>query len=319
MNEKSLQIDFYGKRKLFFAISIALIAIGILCSIIMGPKLDIQFVGGAMIRYSVEGGEVSPETVQDIVKDQLGKDCSVTVSEGIHSNAKSVTISFAGNQSLTPEEQSQVATVLTETYDQLSFELLESNSVDATMGARFFQKCLVCFGITAVLMLAYITLRFRKIGGFSAGVTAIIALLHDVVIAFCVFVIFGLSVNDIFIGVVLTILGYSLNSTIVIYDRVRENRRKLGPKASYVEVMNLSLNQTLGRTLLTSATTFLAILVVLVVAMAFQISSVVSFALPMMAGVLAGCFSSQCIAPNIFTWWQLRKRAGQEDAAENKG
>lgn len=319
MNEKSLRIDFYGKRKLFFAISIALIAVGILCSIIMGPKLDIQFVGGAMIRYSVEGGEVSPETVQNIIKEQLGKDCSVAVSEGINSSTKSVTISFAGNQSLTPDEQGQVATVLTETYDKLTFELLESNSVDATMGARFFQKCLVCFAITALLMLAYIALRFRKIGGFSAGVTAIVALLHDVLIAFCVFVIFGLPVNDIFIGVVLTILGYSLNSTIVIYDRVRENKRKLGPKASYVEVMNLSLNQTLGRTILTSITTFLAILVVLVVAIAFQISSVISFALPMMAGVVAGCFSSQCIAPNIFTWWQMRKQAGLESETENNG
>ena len=193
-------------------------------------------------------------------------------------------------------------------YDELTFNLLESNSVDATMGARFFQKCLVCFAITAIFLLVYIALRFGKIGGFSAGLTAIVALLHDVLISFCVFVVFGMPINDIFIAGVLTILGYSLNSTIVIYDRVRENKRKMGPRVNFTDVMNLSLNQTLGRTLLTSLTTFLALLVVLIVAAAFGISTVVSFALPMMAGVVAGCFSSQCIAPNLFAMWQIRKR-----------
>lgn len=165
------------------------------------------------------------------------------------------------------------------------------------MGARFFQKCLVCFAITAVFLLVYIALRFRKIGGLAAGITAVIALMHDVLIAFCVFVVCGLDIDDIFIAVILTILGYSLNATIVVYDRVRENRRKMGPRVSYDEVMNLSMNQTLGRTVLTSLCTFLSLVVVLIVAMIYNIDTVVSFALPMMAGVAAGCFSSQFIAP----------------------
>ncbi len=133
------------------------------------------------------------------------------------------------------------------------------------------------------------------------------ALLHDIIIAFCIFVIFGMAINDIFIAVVLTLLGYSLNSTIVIYDRVRENKRKLGPRAEFVGTMDLSLNQTLGRTVLTSLTTFLALVVVLAVAGVFSISTVVSFSLPMMVGVVAGCFSSQFIAPNLFAAWQVRK------------
>ncbi len=183
---------------------------------------------------------------------------------------------------------------------------------------KFFQKCLVCFAITAVFLLLYIALRFKKIGGLSAGVTAIVALLHDILISFCVFVIFGMSINDIFIAVVLTILGYSLNSTIVIYDRVRENKRKMGPRTGTVDIMNLSLNQTLGRTLLTSVTTFLALLVVGIVAGLYGISTVVSFAVPMMAGVVAGCFSSQCIAPNIFAMWQVRKRERMDTAKGRK-
>lgn len=306
--QKPRSFQFYENKEVYYAISVAVILVGIIASIIVVPKLDIQFAGGAMIRYSVEGGEITADEVQKTLKDELGKDCSVAVNEGINSGSKSVTVSFAGNQSMTPEEQKEVASTLTSAYDELTFNLLESNSVDATMGARFFQKCLVCFAITAIFLLVYIALRFGKIGGFSAGLTAIVALLHDVLISFCVFVVFGMPINDIFIAVVLTILGYSLNSTIVIYDRVRENKRKMGPRVNFTDVMNLSLNQTLGRTLLTSLTTFLALLVVLIVAAAFGISTVVSFALPMMAGVVAGCFSSQCIAPNLFAMWQIRKR-----------
>ena len=228
-----------------------------------------------------------------------------------------VTVSFSGNQAMTPEEQAAVTSALQSAYPDLGFELLSSSSVEASMGARFFQKCLVCFAITAVFLLVYIALRFRKIGGLAAGITAVIALMHDVLIAFCVFVVCGLDIDDIFIAVILTILGYSLNATIVVYDRVRENRRKMGPRVSYDEVMNLSMNQTLGRTVLTSLCTFLSLVVVLIVAMIYNIDTVVSFALPMMAGVAAGCFSSQFIAPNLFCMWQIHKRK-QMDAAKQK-
>ena len=108
-------------------------------------------------------------------------------------------------------------------------------------------------------------------------------------------------------GVQTCALPISLNSTIVIYDRVRENKRKNGPRAEFLDTMNQSLSQTLGRTLLTSLTTFLALVVVLAVAGVFSISTVVSFSLPMMVGVVAGCFSSQFIAPNLFAMWQVRK------------
>ncbi len=300
------RINFVANRKTYYMVSAVIIVVGLIASVIVGPKLDIQFAGGAMIRYSVEGTNFTAEEIQSTLSSELGLDCSASINRDMATDKENVTISFAGNKSITPEEQTQVATTLSDAFDQATFTLLESNSVDATMGAKFFQKCLVCFAITAVLLLVYIALRFQKIGGLSAGVTAIVALLHDVVIAFCVFVIFGMPINDIFIAVVLTLLGYSLNSTIVIYDRVRENKRKLGPRSAFNDTMNLSLNQTLGRTLLTSLTTFLALVVVLAVAGVYSINTVVSFSLPMMVGVAAGCFSSQFIAPNLFAAWQLK-------------
>lgn len=308
---KSGKIDFLGHRKTYYMVSGAVIVVGLIASVIMGPKLDIQFAGGAMIRYAVDGSAVSASDIENTLSSQLGMDSSVSLNQDMSTGKDQVTISFAGNKSISPDEQAKVAETLSAAFEEADFVLLESNSVDATMGAKFFQKCMVCFVLTAILLLVYIALRFQKIGGLSAGLTAIVALLHDVIIAFCVFVVFGMPINDIFIAVVLTLLGYSLNSTIVIYDRVRENKRKAGPRADIAENMNLSMNQTLGRTLLTSLTTFLALVVVLAVAALFSINTVVSFSLPMMVGVAAGCFSSQFIAPNLFGMWQIHEKAKQ--------
>ncbi|MFR5134906.1 MAG: protein translocase subunit SecF [Acutalibacter sp.] len=317
MNEKTYRFHFYQNKKIYFGISIVLLVVGILASVIIGPHLDIQFAGGSMILYSVEGGQADASGVEAAVSESTGRNCEVAISQDITTGGEQVTVSFSGNQAMTPEEQATVTSALQSAYPDLGFELLSSSSVEASMGARFFQKCLVCFAITAVFLLVYIALRFRKIGGLAAGITAVIALMHDVLIAFCVFVVCGLDIDDIFIAVILTILGYSLNATIVVYDRVRENRRKMGPRVSYDEVMNLSMNQTLGRTVLTSLCTFLSLVVVLIVAMIYNIDTVVSFALPMMAGVAAGCFSSQFIAPNLFCMWQIHKRK-QMDAAKQK-
>ncbi len=263
MNEKTYRFHFYQNRKIYFGISIVLLVVGILASVIIGPHLDIQFAGGSMILYSVEGGQADASGVEAAVTESTGRNCEVTISQDITTGGEQVTVSFSGNQAMTPEEQAAVTSALQSAYPDLGFELLSSSSVEASMGARFFQKCLVCFAITAVFLLVYIALRFRKIGGLAAGITAVIALMHDVLIAFCVFVVCGLDIDDIFIAVILTILGYSLNATIVVYDRVRENRRKMGPRVSYDEVMNLSMNQTLGRTVLTSLCTFLSLVVVL--------------------------------------------------------
>ena len=198
MNEKTYRFHFYQNRKIYFAISIVVLVVGILASIIIGPKLDIQFAGGSMILYSVEGGQADAAGIETAIVDSIGRDCEVTISQDITTGGEQVNVSFAGNQAMTPEEQTQVTEALQSAYPDLGFELLSSSSVEASMGARFFQKCLVCFAITAVFLLVYIALRFRKIGGLAAGVTAVIALMHDVLIAFCVFVIFGLDVDDVF-------------------------------------------------------------------------------------------------------------------------
>lgn len=309
---KKFNIDFYKNKKIYFALSIAVLMIGLICTIVIGPKLDLQFAGGAMIRYAVDG-EVDSNEIASLVEEATGRTVSVTTNESLDGDGYQMTVSFAGNDSVSLEEQQQIAQELSDAYADRTFSVVESSSVDPTMGARFFQKCIVCMAITFVILLVYIALRFRKIGGLSAGVTAIIALLHDVLIVFFAFVIFGFSINDVFIAVVLTILGYSLNDTIVIYDRIRENRR-LEPTKSVTAlpgIVNKSLNQTMTRSILTSLTTFMALLVIFIVAVIFGLTTVETFALPMMVGVVVGCYSSICIAAPLYTVWTVH-RAGKK-------
>lgn len=309
---KKFNIDFYKNKKIYFALSIAVLVIGLICTIVIGPKLDLQFAGGAMIRYAVDG-EVDSNEIASLVEEATGRTVSVTTNESLDGDGYQMTVSFAGNDSVSLEEQQQIAQELSDAYADRTFSVVESSSVDPTMGARFFQKCIVCMAITFVILLVYIALRFRKIGGLSAGVTAIIALLHDVLIVFFAFVIFDFSINDVFIAVILTILGYSLNDTIVIYDRIRENRR-LEPTKSVTAlpgIVNKSLNQTMTRSILTSLTTFMALLVIFIVAVIFGLTTVETFALPMMVGVVVGCYSSICIAAPLYTMWTVH-RAGRK-------
>lgn len=305
---KKFNIDFCKNKKIYFAISIAVIVVGLIYSFVIGAKLDIQFAGGAMIKYSVDG-EVDSNEIDSLVEEVTGRTVSVATNQTVGSEEYQVTVSFAGNEGVSLEEQQEVAAALSDAYADRTFGVVESSSVDPTMGAKFFQKCIVCMLITFAILLAYIAVRFRKIGGLSAGVTAIIALLHDVLIVYFSYVIFGFSINDIFIAVILTILGYSLNDTIVIYDRVRENRKLYPSKdaSALPEIVNKSLNQTMSRSIMTSITTFLALLVIFIVASVYGLTTVTTFALPMMVGVVVGCYSSLCIAAPLYAMWTVHR------------
>ena len=211
---------------------------------------------------------------------------------------------MSGKKTMAEDTGDQVAAQLTAQYPKVDFSLIESNSVDATTGSEFFGKCLVAVILAAVFMIIYVALRFKKIGGMSAGVTAIIAIVHDCLIVYFSFVILGFSIDDNFIAVLLTIIGYSINSTIIIYDRIRENREIMGKKATYAELANRSLNETLGRTINTNLTLLVAVLTIVVVASIYDIRSILTFAVPMMVGVVAGTYSSMFISNSLWVSWR---------------
>lgn len=310
-------LDFTGKKKIFFCVSLGIILIGIICNFIFGTTLDIQFSGGATMTFSYQG-DVDQNKLHDFIQEKTTDRISTSFSSDmVGGTGNSVTVQFAGNDSIDKEIGSTLHADLQKEYPDSSFILLEENSVDASMGFSFLLKCLVAVAIASVLMVLYVTIRFKRIGGLSAGVMALVALFHDVAMIYFLYVIFRWPIDSNFIAVVLMILGYSLNDTIVIYDRVREQRKLMGRKVGIDTVFNVSSTKTIRRTIMTSITTLVAILTVFVVATVFNISSVRGFALPMMIGVISGCYSSLCIAGPLWVIWQQHK-AKKKAAAKGK-
>lgn len=308
-NQGKKIIDFTGRKKIFFCISIAIILIGIVCNFIFGTTLDIQFTGGAALKFSYTG-DVDQTELYDFIQAKTEDKISTTFSTDLVGNTgNTVTVQFAGNNSVATEIQQNLEKDLQEKYPDNDFINLESSSVDASMGLNFLLKCLAAVAIASILMVLYVTVRFKKIGGLSAGVMALVALFHDIAMIYFMYVIFQMPIDSNFMAVVLMILGYSLNDTIVIYDRVREERKNLGRKTDVGMVFNLSASKTMKRTIMTSITTLSAILIVYIVAVAFNITSVQGFALPMMIGVISGCYSSICIAGPLWVMWQNSKKS----------
>lgn len=306
-------LNFIGKSKIFFGISLAIILIGIVCNLIFGVTLDIQFKGGSIISYGFVG-DIDDAQLKSVIQDATpGNTVTFTISQDILSNteendAYTVSIQFSGETAITTDTQQAITKALTENFPDNSFEYQETTSVEASMGFKFLLKCLTAVAIASILMVIYVTIRFRRIGGLSAGVMALVALFHDVAMIYFMYVIFRMPIDSNFIAVVLMILGYSLNDTIVIYDRVREERKIAGPKADIADVFNKSASTVMPRTIATSVTTLVAIGTVYVVATIFGLSSVQGFALPMMIGVVSGCYSSLCIAGPLWVFWNKRKK-----------
>lgn len=312
---RRFHIDFYKNKKIYFTISLCFFAIGIIFNIIFGLKLDIQFKGGTLVTYSYTG-DLNTSEVQSFIQDQLGgKPVDVQISE---SSGGGTVLNVSSTQTVTMDEQTALASALSTKYADNNLSQQTFNTLSPTMGNLFFMKCLVAIALASVLLCIYVAFRFRKLGGWSAGVTALVGLVHDMLVIYFTFVIFRITLNENFVAVMLTILGYSLNDTVIIYDRVRENRRVMGEKESIITIANDGINQTLTRSINTALCTFLSIAIVAVMALIYGLDSIVSFALPMMLGIISGCYSSICICCPLWVLWQrhsakveLEKKKGQ--------
>lgn len=309
---KNKLVRFTKFSKVFFGISLGIILIGIICNFVFGTQLDIQFRGGSYIKYSYVGN-VDTDKLKDVIQTNTKQEVTMSISSDILSNSKkgdayTIRVEFAGTKAISTNEQKTLTQTVQKAFPDNNFKVLEASAIESSMGSKFLLKCLTAVAIASILMVLYVTIRFRKIGGLSAGVMALVALFHDVAMIYFMYVIFQMPIDSNFIAVVLMILGYSLNDTIVIYDRVREERRNFGAKEDIGYVFDYSATKVLRRTIFTSLTTLMAIGTVLVVSMIFNISSVTSFALPMMIGVISGCYSSVCIAGPLWVMWQRHKK-----------
>ncbi len=295
-------IDFIGKIKIFLSISLAVIILGIVMNIVFGVQLSITFKGGSTISYSYEN-ELDADAVAKTVKEKASLDVSAKTSENYTSGTHNITLTVTGDQAISTDTQTNVTKVLQEAYKDNKLEMTGTTSVAPTIGSSFFAKSLYAVFLASVLVIIYVGIRFRKIGGVAAALTALLALVHDVIIAYFTDVILQIPLDTNFIAVELTILGYSLNDTIVIYDRIRENTNAYGKSMSHRELVNLSITQSFRRSLITSISTLIALLCICVVATIAGLDSILSFAIPMSVGCVAGSFSSICIAGPLYVKW----------------
>ena len=297
--------DFCAKKKVILGILIGVLAALVIGIIARGVDLAIEFKGGTIISYTYQG-DVDTKAVSDTVKSIVNTSITVRTGESLDSDAKQITISFTSNEGLTADRQTELTNALRENFADNDFALYDSNDVAPTSGREFLLKCLVAVIFAAIVVIIYIAIRFRNIGGWSAGVCSVFALLHDIFVAVTVTILFGFEFNSNLVAVILTILGYSINNTIVIYDRIREDR-KLMPKASLDELINVSCTQSLTRSIRTSITTISTMLIVTIVVLIKGYDSLLSFSVPLMFGLISGTYSSLFVAPVTWSWWKNKQ------------
>ncbi len=296
-------INFISNSKKYFTLSLVLLAIIAVGMFAFGVQLDIQFKGGTMITYAYNG-ELDAAAFAATADSLIDAPVSVRESTDLASGARTLVVNLSSAEGMSSDEIFGFTAALQEAYPQNNLRSEQTNNVDPSIGADFLRKSLWAVAVASMLMVVFVGYRFRRIGGMSAGLMGVVALIHDVAMVFGAFVLFRIPIDDNFIAVILTILGYSLNDTIVIYDRIRENRRLLGSKLTTAELVNTSINQSLVRSINTTVTTIMAMVVVMVVSYIFNVTSIQSFAFPMVVGLISGTYSSVCIAGPLWVRWQ---------------
>jgi SecD/SecF fusion protein len=288
---KETRLDFIGKRKIFYAISLIVIITGLVFYFKRGKEAyGIDFAGGQLQEYSFKN-PVEVDKIRSCLKDFGVTDASL---QQFKENPRVILIKTSGESS-----SDIVSDKLREKFPQEDIQILRIEKVGPVAGKHLKTKAIYALLWSLVGILVYVAFRFKHFNFAAAGV---IALFHDVLVALGFLAITGRPIDLLSVTAFLTIAGYSINDTIVIYDRVRENSRLL-KKMSLYELINLSVNQTLGRTVLTSGVTLLV-----VVAILFYGGEVLSnFAFTLLVGFISGVYSTVYIASPLVLAWQGRK------------
>jgi preprotein translocase subunit SecF len=282
------KIDFVGKMKMAVMGSLALILIGA-ASIVYhgGLNLGVDFAGGALIQLKFQK-ESSVDRIRAALEGAKIENCFIQQFGIRDSNEYLIRTAEAGID--LKEFSDRIDSALTSTFGQGSFEVRRIETVGPKIGKDLTQKALWALALSWIAMLVYVGVRFE----FRYAVGGIIALVHDVLVTVGVLSLLNMEFTLNTVAALLTIIGFSINDTIVIFDRIRENRRK-NVKGDLREIVNVSVNQTLSRTILTSFTVFLVLVVLLVLGGPV----IFDFAFAMFVGVIAGVYSTVFIASPI--------------------
>lgn len=276
-------------KNTFRIISVAIILVGLVMFLINGFNFGIDFTGGTIIEISANKF-IEVEDAKAIM-DEYDNDASI-----IHGGTNKEELIIKSTLDLSNESVNGIISSFVEEHG-VDKDNIKSEKFGPTMGKEIRDKAWLSITIATIAMLLYITFRFE----FKFGLAAIIALLHDVIITVAVYAIFKLPVNSSFIAAILTIVGYSINDTIVIFDRIREELR-LNPKVTLDNIINGSIQHSLRRTIITTITTLIAVVVLYIIG----VEAVKVLALPLIIGMLSGTYSSLFIAPAV--WFDLKNR-----------
>ncbi|KNY25448.1 protein translocase subunit SecF [Pseudobacteroides cellulosolvens] len=305
-------VDLFGKRFYFFGLSILIIIAGIVGYFVHGGfNLDIQFEGGAIVSLQMEDNKFDAGKAAEEVSKAINKKVSAQKSERVDPNGKGRIYMLVLNvaeksQSLSSQEVSKVLDAVKDNFKVKKDTQPEIRNVSAFIGQELLRNAMMAAVIVCILIVLYLWFRFRTMSGPSAGVMGIVGLLHDAAVMISVYTIFNIPMNESFIAAILTILGYSMCDTIIIYDRIRENT-KLLRKVPIAELVNKSILQTLGRSINTVLTVLISIATVYGFAVYYQIESVQEFTLPLLIGIASGCYSSIFIASPLWVMWKQYK------------
>ncbi len=293
-------------RMKYFYISAAIIGLGIIFMIVnavmgKGPfNYDVDFIGGTSIQMDI-GKDFNNTDIIATINEVTGQ-TSPQVQKVLGSNKVSIKM-----KSVDQETRMSLVNKLIENYGLNQDAVLEVSDVSATISSEMQSKALLALLVACIAMLIYVSFRFKDL---SMGASAILALVHDALVVLSAYSILRIQMNYAFIAAILTIVGYSINSTIVIFDRVRENRALL-KRATRMELIDKSVNQTLRRSVYTSLTTLLTLLFLYVLG----VPSIKVFTLPIIIGIVCGTYSSVFLAGSF--WYIFTQRPVKEVATEN--
>jgi len=290
-------IDFISKSKFTLFVSLGIIIMGIGALIFRGPNLSIDFVGGTIIQVSSsEQAEIN--IVRDLLNSTILKNSEITEITGLSSNQQ-----FRIKTNVKIEDTTEISNIIMNTLKDFNPEIRAIESVGPKVGKELQFQAIYAIGLALLMLMIYIGFRFDQF--YAMG--SVVAVIHDILITLGIFSLLNLEIDLSIVAAFLTIVGYSLNDTIVIFDRFRENSQK-DLKISLIDLANLSLNQTLSRTIITSLTTLMVVTILFFVGG----EAIKYFAFALIIGVIVGTYSSMFIASPFLLYFKSKIKTEEE-------
>ena len=279
------EMHFMRYKKIFYIISIVIMVVGLAFGVVRGLNYGIDFTGGTMIQMDM-GKKVDVSDVEDAIK-KYDLDPEI-----IYSGANNDQIVIRTIEALDSDERAEVIGTINEIFGTTEDDVVAEELFGPSVGKELRNNAILAIIIASICMLIYIRFRFSQ---WKFGGAALLGVLHDVLIVIAFYAIFNITVNNPFIAGILTVVGYSINDTIVIFDRIRENIKYM-KKGNTEEMIDTSITQTLGRSLMTSVTTLIVMVPLLIMAG----DAIREFVLPLMVGIIAGAYSSICVCSPLY-------------------